>query len=110
MRIENQAVTGRLIGYARCSTDKQDLRSQIAKLTDYGVQARDIFTDEGVSGAKTSRPGLDALLDPARGVQAGDVVVVFKLDRIGRSSGHVISLLDSLIERGVHVRSISDGI
>src|SRR4051812_37625244 len=102
--------TGRLLGYARCSTDRQDLRSQIEALTAAGVEPRDIIRDEGVSGSLRSRPGLDALLDPERGAQPGDVVVVFKLDRLGRSSGHVISMLDTLTSRGVHVRSIADGI
>ena len=65
-------LTGRLIGYARVSTDDQDLALQIDSLTSLGINRDVIFTDK-LSGAKTDRPGLDACL--AR-PQQGDTLVV----------------------------------
>ena len=102
--------TGRLIGYARVSTKAQDETLQLDALTDPkqgNVQRRDIYIDHGVSGSKTSRPQLDAMLEH---VDTGDTIVVFKLDRLGRNAGHVITLLDKLTTKGVFVRSIEDGL
>lgn len=99
--------SGRLIGYARISTTGQDEQLQLDALAAAGVATRDLYTDRGVSGAKTSRPKLDEMLDH---VEPGDTLVVFKLDRLGRNSGHVITLLAQLVERGIFVRSISDGL
>ena len=100
---------GRLIGYARVSTSEQDETYQRAKLTDAGVQVRDIYVDHGVSGMKTSRPAWDRMLDEERGLQPGDTLVVWKLDRMGRNSGHVIMTIEALVSRGIHVRTL-DGI
>ena len=72
-----------------------------------GILKRNRYVDHGVSGTKTSRPGLDAMLED---VEPGDVVTVYKLDRLGRSTAHVVTLLHELTERGVHVRSLSDGL
>ena len=99
--------TGRLVGYARVSTTQQDEQLQIDALVAAGVARRDIYTDHGVSGSKTSRPQLDAMLTH---LEPGDVLTVYKLDRIGRSSGHVITLLSDLVARGVHVHSVGDGL
>jgi DNA invertase Pin-like site-specific DNA recombinase len=101
--------TGRLIGYARVSTAEQDEAYQRAKLTEAGVQARDIYVDHGVSGTRTSRPAWDNMLDEERGLQEGDTLVVWKLDRLGRNSGHVITTIEALVSRGIHVRTL-DGI
>lgn len=98
--------TGRLIGYARVSTAAQDEELQLAALRASGVAPRDTYTDHGVSGSKTSRPQLDAMLSH---VEAGDTVVVWKLDRLGRNSGHVITVIDNLVKRGVNVRTL-DGV
>jgi DNA invertase Pin-like site-specific DNA recombinase len=98
---------GRLIGYARVSTAVQDEQLQIDALLNAGVARRDIYTDHGVSGSKTSRPQLDAML---ANLEPGDVLTVYKLDRIGRSSGHVITLLSELVARGIHVHSVGDGL
>ncbi|MDY0911317.1 recombinase family protein [Rathayibacter festucae] len=97
----------RLIGYARISTARQDEALQLEALHGAGVDERDIYIDRGVSGSMTSRPQLDAMLTYLR---EGDTVVVFKLDRLGRNTGHVITMVHNLRERGVHVRSISDGL
>jgi DNA invertase Pin-like site-specific DNA recombinase len=99
--------TGHRLGYVRVSTGKQDEQLQHDALDKAGVLKRNRYVDHGVSGSKTSRPGLDALLAD---VQAGDTIVVYKLDRIGRSTAHVAQLLADLTEQGVYVESISDGL
>jgi DNA invertase Pin-like site-specific DNA recombinase len=77
--------TGRLIGYARVSTDDQDLSLQIDSLTSLGVNRDDIFTEK-ISGAKSDRPELNACLAK---LQQGDTLVVWRLDRLGRSMHHL---------------------
>jgi DNA invertase Pin-like site-specific DNA recombinase len=100
------APTGRLIGYARVSTDDQDLALQIDSLTGLGINRDDIFTDK-MSGAKAVRPGLDACLAK---LQLGDTLVVWRLDRLGRSMHHLVELIGQLRGRGVGFRSVSDGL
>ena len=99
--------TGTRLGYVRVSTGKQDEQLQQDALDKAGVLKRNRYSDHGVSGSTTSRPGLDALLHDA---QPGDTLVVYKLDRIGRSTAHVAQLLADLTERGVFVESLSDGL
>lgn len=96
---------GRRLGYARVSTKDQRLRMQLDGLTAAGCDP--IFQDHGVSGAKASRPGLDALLSDVR---AGDTVVVFKLDRLGRSVLHLADLLVRFEREGIHFCAIAEGI
>ncbi len=81
---------GRLIGYARVSTDDQDLSLQMDSLIGLGVIQDDIYTDK-VSGAKTDRPGLGACLAK---LQPGDTLVVWRLDRLGRSMHHLVELIE----------------
>jgi DNA invertase Pin-like site-specific DNA recombinase len=71
-----------LIGYARCSTDKQDLAAQRAALEELGVASDRVYVDHGLSGTTRARPGLDQAL---AAVRAGDTLVVPKLDRLARS-------------------------
>lgn len=99
--------TGQRIGYVRVSTGKQDEQLQHDALDKAGVLKRDRYSDHGVSGSKASRPGLDAMLADAR---PGDTIVVYKLDRIGRSTAHVAQLLDDLTARGIFIESISDSL
>ncbi|MBO9401425.1 recombinase family protein [Shimia sp. R9_3] len=99
------ATTGRLIGYARVSTKDQRLRMQLDALN--GVNCDLIYKDHGVSGAKASRSGLDAMLAE---LHEGDTVVVFKLDRLGRSVLHLADLLVRFQNEGIHFCSISEGI
>lgn len=99
--------TGTRLGYLRVSTGKQDEQLQHDALDAAKVRKRDRYADHGVSGTKTSRPGLDALVHD---VQPGDTIVVYKLDRIGRSTAHVAQLIADLTERGVFIESISDGL
>ncbi|THJ64818.1 recombinase family protein [Arthrobacter echini] len=93
------------IGYARVSTLEQNADLQHAALTVAGCSR--IFTDHGVSGTRASRPELDKLLDHLR---AGDEVVVWKLDRLGRNTRNLLALIDDLEQRGVHFRSVTEGI
>lgn len=102
-----------VLGYARVSTGKQDEQMQLDALDTAGVLKRNRYIDHGVSGTKTSRPKFDELMDDIQTeLDAGHSVslVVYKLDRIGRSAGHVITLLTDLVSRGVHVRSVAEGI
>lgn len=87
-----------LIGYARCSTDKQDLSAQQSALLELGVSPDRIYVDRGLTGAHRSRPGLDQAL---AAVRAGDTLVVPKLDRLARSVPDARSIADSLLARGV---------
>jgi DNA invertase Pin-like site-specific DNA recombinase len=92
------------LGYARVSTSDQDEALQLDALAKAGC-AR-VFTDRA-SGAVDDRPGLVELLDHAR---AGDVVVVWRLDRLGRSLRHLIDTVRLLEDRGVGFRSLTEAI
>jgi len=98
-------VTGRRIGYARVSTADQKLRMQLDALKD--AQCDHIFKDHGISGGKASRPGLDQAL---KTLKRGDALVVFKLDRLGRSVQHLSDLLVRLGNDGIHFCSMAEGI
>ncbi len=87
-----------LIGYARCSTDKQDLSAQREALTDLGVAADRIYVDHGLTGTNRARPGLNQAL---AAVRKGDTLVVPKLDRLARSVPDARSIADELAARGV---------
>ena len=91
-------MTKTFIGYARCSTDKQDLSVQRSALIELGVAADRIYTDHGLTGTNRSRPGLDQAL---AAVRLGDTLVVPKLDRLARSVPDARDIADSLIARGV---------
>ncbi|MEC5679999.1 recombinase family protein [Escherichia coli] len=91
----------RLFGYARVSTSQQSLDLQVRALKDAGVKANRIFTDKA-SGSSTDREGLDLL---RMKVEEGDVILVKKLDRLGR-----IQLIKEFDAQGVAVRFIDDGI
>jgi DNA invertase Pin-like site-specific DNA recombinase len=86
------------IGYARCSTDKQDLSAQRAMLKELGVAPDRIYTDRGLTGTTRARPGLDQAL---AAVRAGDTLVVPKLDRLARSVPDARQIADALVARGV---------
>jgi DNA invertase Pin-like site-specific DNA recombinase len=87
-----------LIGYARCSTDKQDVAAQRAILRELGVPDDRIYVDGGLTGTNRKRPGLDQAL---AAVRAGDTLVVPKLDRLARSVPDARDIGDSLVARGV---------
>lgn len=92
------------IGYARVSTKDQSLDLQIDALKKEGC--KQIF-HEVVSGAKTERAELDCLLSQLR---KGDILVIWKLDRLGRSLKHLVHLVHELIEKGIGLQSINDPI
>ena len=95
-----------IVGYARVSTDKQDEARQLTALREYGItKQRNLYVDHAVSGAKTSRPEFDRMLED---LEPGDRVVVVELDRLGRNTGHVITTVADLRERGIIVESIAD--
>src|SRR5271157_1318850 len=91
------------IGYARVSTNDQDLSLQLNELKTAGCEP--IFTDK-VSGAKSHRPGLDDCLKTLR---VGDTLVVWRLDRLGRSMQHLVSVITDLKARGIGFKSLRDG-
>lgn len=97
--------SGRNIGYARVSTKDQKLALQLDALNEAGCTP--IFRDHGVSGAKGSRPGIDAMLSD---LTTGDTVVVYKLDRLGRSVLHLSDLLVKFQNDGIHFMSLTEGI
>lgn len=90
-----------MIGYARCSTDKQDLAAQQEALLTLGVTADRIYTDRGFTGTNRTRPGLDQALAAAR---SGDTLVVPKLDRLARSVPDARAIGDDLSARGVRLQ------
>lgn len=94
-----------LIGYARVSTDEQNLGMQLDALRAAGCEK--VFCDEGISGAATDRQQLNRAL---RALAADDVLVVWKLDRLGRSLAHLIQVITHLEAEGVGFRSLSEAI
>lgn len=94
-----------LVGYSRVSTNDQNTEAQARALEELGCHP--IFTDQGVSGTTSTRDGLDEALSYLR---EGDTLVVWRLDRLGRSVPHLLTLLDELKERGVGFKSIRDQI
>lgn len=94
-----------IIGYARVSTTDQNPQLQLDALREAG--AIRIFTDHGVSGSIARRPELDACIDQLR---KGDVLTVWKLDRLGRNTQHVLAVVEDVSARGVGFRSLTEGL
>lgn len=97
--------TPRKIGYVRVSDAEQTEDLQIDALHAAGCTT--IYGDHGVSGKIIKRKGLDDLLTS---LQAGDTLVVWKLDRLGRSTIHLLQLLDDLRKRGIDFQALTQGI
>lgn len=95
------------IGYARVSTKDQDLALQVDALRAAGCELSDIYTDHGVSGKLAKRPGLDQALEH---LEPGDTLVVWKLDRLGRSVQHLVAVVNTLGQAGIGFRSLTEGI
>ena len=91
-------MTATLIGYARCSTDKQDLTAQRQALSELGVVPDRIYMDKGLTGTNRARPGLDQAM---AAVRKGDTLVVPKLDRLARSVPDARHIADQLQAKGV---------
>jgi DNA invertase Pin-like site-specific DNA recombinase len=92
-------------GYARVSTDEQTPALQLAALKKAGCKT--LFKDEGISGAVSNRPALRRCLTK---LETGDTLIVWKLDRLGRSLRDLITILDDLKRRGVKFRSLTEAI
>jgi DNA invertase Pin-like site-specific DNA recombinase len=92
-------------GYARTSTDDQTTALQLSALK--RARCCHIFEDKGLSGANTQRPALRRCL---RTIRAGDTLVVWKLDRLGRSLRDLIAMLDELRDRGIRFQSLTESI
>lgn len=97
---------GLLIGYARVSTQQQNLDTQLFFLAEAGVD-EDLIYKEKLSGRSDKRPELDKAL---RVIRDGDTFVVYKLDRLGRSLSDLIKRLDWFCQKGVRFKSITEGI
>src|SRR5262249_53442769 len=95
-----------LIGYARVSTEEQNLDLQRDALRKAGVAAKDLYTDK-VSGTQSDRPGLEAALSHLR---ADDTLIVWRLDRLGRSLQHLIETVTSLKDQGIAFKSLTENI
>ena len=94
----------KIIGYARVSTAEQSVDMQVDALTEAGAEK--IYVDHGVSGAKAARPQLTAALDYMR---EGDVLMVYKIDRLSRSLKNLVDLVSEvLVPRGIQLKSLND--
>lgn len=99
--------------YARVSTDDQKCEQQLTELRTYviarGWTLQGEYVDQGLSGKRDTRPALNRLLDAARR-RAVDAIVVWKLDRWGRSMGHIVSSIQELDSLGVRFVAVTQGI
>ncbi|HCP5224772.1 TPA: recombinase family protein [Legionella pneumophila] len=96
----------RLFGYARVSTSQQSLDIQINELKDAGVKSHRLFTDKA-TGSHCDRDGLQTLRIK---VEEGDVILVKKLDRLGRDTADMVQLIKEFDSMGVSIRFLDDGI
>jgi DNA invertase Pin-like site-specific DNA recombinase len=96
----------KLIGYARVSTRQQSTDRQQTDLLAAGVRRDDLYVDQGVSGARSSRPQFDRALDA---LLAGDTLVITTLDRLGRSTQNMLAFADDLRARGAGLRVLNLG-
>ncbi len=95
----------KLVGYARVSRNEQDLNLQLDALEKAGCTKEMIFMDK-ISGSKAERPGLDKCLAI---LESGDTLLVWRLDRLGRSMPHLVALIEDLRLKGIGFKSICDG-
>lgn len=93
-----------LIGYARVSTQDQNLELQYEALRKAGCEK---IVEDQVSGSRAERPGLKKVMELLR---EGDTLVVWKLDRLGRSVKHLVDLVSELSNSGIHFQSLTDAI
>lgn len=93
-----------IVGYARVSRTEQHLELQLDALENAGCER--IYRDQ-ISGAKDSRPGLDECL---RSLREGDMLVVWRLDRLGRSMKHLVDTMNDLNRRGIQLKSLQEEI
>lgn len=96
----------KLIGYARVSTRQQSTDRQKVDLLAAGVRRDDLYVDNGVSGARASRPNFDRALDA---IEEGDTLVITTLDRLGRSTQNMLAFAEELRGRGAGLRVLNLG-
>ena len=106
MKEKRKNKKGLLVGYARVSTFDQDPQMQIDALVDAGVDSRHLY-EERISGSTIQRTKLKEVLEF---VKDGDILVVWKLDRLGRSLQDLIHIVKDLKDRGVGFKSLTEGI
>jgi DNA invertase Pin-like site-specific DNA recombinase len=99
-------LVGKLIGYARVSTRRQDTDRQEQDLRAAGVRRDDLYVDHGVSGAHVKRPAFTAALSA---LEPGDTLVITTLDRLGRSTQNMLNLAEDLRGRGAALRVLNLG-
>jgi DNA invertase Pin-like site-specific DNA recombinase len=102
---DQNGIDMRNFGYARVSTTEQNMDLQLTALNAAGCVR--VLTDEGFSGANFSRPGLNKVM---RVLRSGDTLIVWRLDRHGRSLFELLKLVRDLNERGVEFRSLSENL
>lgn len=95
----------KLVGYARVSNQDQDVQLQLNALEKAGCAKSDIFVDR-ISGVRADRPGLEKCVAK---LETGDTLLVWRLDRLGRSMPHLVSLIEELGKKGIGFRSLCDG-
>ncbi len=93
-----------LIGYARVSTQDQNLELQVEALNKAGCKK--VFEDK-ISGSRAERPGL---VKAQEALREGDTLVVWKLDRLGRSVKHLVDMVEKLHKQGIQFKSLTDAI
>ena len=93
-----------LIGYARVSTEEQNLDRQIDMLVDYGVDKRNIY-QEKITGTKVNREQLNKMLEE---LQKDDIVVIADLTRVSRSTKDLLNIIDRIKVKGASIKSIKD--
>jgi DNA invertase Pin-like site-specific DNA recombinase len=101
-----KGVANMLFGYARVSTNEQNLDLQIDELKRYGVSEENIYFDK-VTGTSKERPSLNKLMSKLR---SGDSLVVWRLDRIGRSVKHLVDMINELEEKNIDFISLKENI
>ena len=100
-----QTTHQKCIGYARVSTHDQNLDLQIDALLKAGCERSNIFVDK-ISGVKSERPGLNQCMET---LQESNVLIVWRLDRLGRSMSHLVSIIETLKSKSIGFRSLCDG-
>ncbi|MDU1278344.1 MAG: recombinase family protein [Clostridium sp.] len=93
-----------LVGYARVSTEQQNLDRQIDMITSYGVDKRNIYKEK-ITGTKSSREQLNRMIDE---LQQGDVVIISDLTRISRSTKDLLKIVDDIKNKGAAIKSLKD--
>ncbi|MGI2299967.1 recombinase family protein [Candidatus Cardinium hertigii] len=95
----------KLVGYVRVSSQDQEVNLQVDALEKAGCAINMVFIDK-ISGARSERPGLKKCLES---LTSGDTLLVWRLDRLGRSVAHLVGLVEELCQKGIGFRSLCDG-